>query len=175
MRRQATDFSNPTNVLPPPTFETAVDAIEGQSPTAEPLQIDTRPGEARPASPRQMSPKGRPRGRREAREQMFFGSQTRFASPEARFLCDGWCKYSDEPHPNVVSIEHLLLGDSGPHVCRQLSLSACSDLQRAWEGPKGSLTTVVCNYLSKCLLYDAPVSRSDRSHQRSTVAHHTVP
>jgi hypothetical protein len=60
-----------------------------------------------------MSPRGRPRARREAREQMLFGSQTRFASPEARFVCDGWCKYSDEPHANVVSIEHLLFGTVG--------------------------------------------------------------
>jgi len=175
VRRQATDFSNPTTVLPPPTFETAIDAIDGQSPSVELPQIDTQVGEARPADKREMSPRGRPRARREAREQMLFGSQTRFASPEARFVCDGWCKYSEEPHPNVVSMDHLLLGDSGLHVCRQLSLSACSDLQRAWEGPKGSLTTVLCNYLGKCILYNAPISRSDRSHQRSAVAHHTVP
>ena len=31
----------------------------------------------------------------------------------------------------------------------QLSLSACSDPQRAWEGPQGSLTTILCKYLSK--------------------------
>jgi hypothetical protein len=177
VRRQATDFSHAAIVSPPPTFETAVDAIEGQPPTAEPPQIDTQLGDARPAEQREMSPtsRGRPRARREAREQMFFGSQTRFASPEARFVCDGWCKHSEEPHPNVVSIEHFLLGDSGLHVCRQLSLSACSDLQRAWEGPKGSLTTVLCNYLSKCISYNGPISRSDRSHQRRTVTHHTVP
>jgi hypothetical protein len=90
VRRQATDFSNPITGSPPPTFETAIDAIEGQSPTVE-----------------------RARARREAREQMLFGSQTRFASPEALFVCDGSCTYSEEPHPNVVSIVHLLLGESG--------------------------------------------------------------
>jgi hypothetical protein len=183
VRRQATDFTHPATVLPPPTFKTAIDGI-GQSPTVELVQIDTQLGEACPADQREMSPlspsspsspRGRPRTRREAREQMLFGSQTRFASPEARFVCNGWCKYSEEPHPNVVSIEHLLLGDSGLHVCPQLSLSACSDLQRAWEGPKGSLTTVLCNYLSKCISYNTLISRSDRSHQRITVAHHTVP
>jgi hypothetical protein len=125
-------------------------------------------------SPNKMSPRGRQRARRETSEQMYFGSQTRFASPEARFVCDGWCKYSDVPHPNVVSIEYLLLRDSGVYVCRQLSLSACSDLQRAWEGPKGSLTTVLCNYLSKCILYNVPISIPDSSRQRSTVAHHTA-
>jgi len=61
---------------------------------------------------------------------MLFASEPRFASPE-RLGCDGWCQHSEDPHPNV------------------LSLSACSDLQRAWEGPKGSLTTVLCNYLKK--------------------------
>lgn len=34
-------------------------------------------------------------------------------------------------------------------IAREVSLSACSDLQRAWEGPKGSLTTVLCNFLSQ--------------------------
>lgn len=131
VRRQATD-SYPRNVSPPPTFETAADTIDEQSPTVELPQIDTQLDEASPADQREMSPRGRPRARREAREQMLFGSQTRFASPEARFVCDGWCKYSEEPHSNV------------------LSLSACSDLQRAWEGPKGSLTRVLCNYLEKC-------------------------
>jgi hypothetical protein len=175
VRRLATDFFDPTTVSPPPTFETEIDAIEGQSFTAEPLQIVTQLGEAGPADQRTMSPRGRPRARREAREQMLFGPERRFASPEAYFVCDGWCKYSDEPYPNVVSIEHLLLRDSGLHVCRQLSLSACSDLQRAWEGPYGSLTTMLCNYLSKCILYNAPISRPDKSHQRRTVTHHIVP
>lgn len=58
-------------------------------------------------------------------------TQTRCASPEPRFVCDGWCKHSEVSHPNV------------------LSLSACSDLQRAWEGPNGSLTTILCNYLKQ--------------------------
>jgi len=185
VRRQATDFSHPATVPPPPplqsTFKPAVDAIEGQRPAVEPLQLDTQLGEARPVDQREISPispispRGRPRGRREIREQMLFGPQIRFESPEARFVCDGWCKYSDEPHANVVGIERLLLRDSEPHVCLQLSLSACSDLQRAWEGPKGSLTTVLCNYLSKCILCHATTSRSDRSHQRSTVVRHMMP
>jgi hypothetical protein len=157
-----------------------MDVMEEQGPAVEPLQLDTQLGEARPVDQREVSPispispRGRPRGRREIRDQMLFGPPIRFASPEARFICDGWCKPSDEPHANVVGIECLLLRDNGTHVCLQLSLSACSDLQRAWEGPKGSLTTVLCNYLSKCILCHATTSRSDRSNQRSTVARHTV-
>jgi hypothetical protein len=147
------DSYNPTTVSPSPMFETAMDAIDGQSPTVELSNIDTHVGEARPADQHEMYRRGRSRARREAGEQMFFGPQRRFASPEARFVCDGWCKYSEEPHPNVVSIEHLLLENSGPHVCRQLSLSACSDSQRVWEGPRDSLTMVLCNYLSKCIFH----------------------
>jgi hypothetical protein len=30
-----------------------------------------------------------------------------------------------------------------------VSLSACADLQRAWEGPRGSLTAVLCEFLSQ--------------------------
>jgi len=112
VRRQATDFANSTFIT---------NATEGQSPAEH--------GESRPADQRELSPGAQPRETRRPRERMLFANQTRYASPEARFVCDGWCEYSDDPHPTV------------------LSLSACSDLQRAWEGPNGSLTTVLCNYL----------------------------
>jgi hypothetical protein len=150
--------------LPPQSIESA---IEGQQPVQS-LQPGTQLGEGHPAVQRELSLRGRPR------ERMLFSSQTRYASPEALFACDGWCKYSDVPHPNVVSIGRPLLRDSVPHVCRQLSLSACSDLQRTWEGPNGSLTTVLCNYLSRCILFNSTIPRSDTSHQRSTVPHHTA-
>jgi hypothetical protein len=122
VRRQATDFH--LSGVPPPSIETTIEATEGQRPAVQPLQVDAELGEGPP------SPRGRTRGTRRPRERMLF-TQTRYASPEARFVCDGWCKHSDDAHPTV------------------LSLSACSDLQRAWEGPKGSLTTVLCNYLKK--------------------------
>lgn len=35
----------------------------------------------------------------------------------------------------------------------KLSSSACSDPQRAWEGPRGSLTTVLCKYLGQYTTY----------------------
>ena len=66
-------------------FETAIDEIDA----IELLQIDTQLGEARPGDQPEVSPRGSPRGLRSASEQMLFGSQTRFASPEARFVCDG--------------------------------------------------------------------------------------
>ncbi|KAI9510660.1 caspase domain-containing protein [Russula earlei] len=125
VRRQATDIANSTRVT---SIETA---LEGQrsadQASGQPLQVDTQTGESQPAA--QMSPGGQSRGTRRPRERMLFSNQTRYASPEARFVCDGWCKHSEDLHPNI------------------LSLSACSDLQRAWEGPNGSLTTVLCNYL----------------------------
>ena len=110
VRRNAMDSFDPTTVSPPPTFETEID---GQFPTTELLQIDTQLGETRLADQREMPSRGRSQARHEARQQMFFESRTRYASPEALFVCDGWCSYSEEPHPNVVSIEHLLLWDSG--------------------------------------------------------------
>src|SRR6266478_10075403 len=36
----------------------------------------------------------------------------------------------------------------------QVSLSACADLQRAWEGPRGSLTAVLCEFLSKLTCFE---------------------
>ncbi|KAH9953158.1 caspase domain-containing protein [Russula dissimulans] len=79
---------------------------------------------------RGQSPRGRGVRMAQDREHMMF-TQTRYASPEPRFVCDGWCKYTEVSHPNV------------------LSLSSCSDMQRAWDGPNGSLTTILCNYLKK--------------------------
>ncbi|KAI0299856.1 caspase domain-containing protein, partial [Russula brevipes] len=54
--------------------------------------------------------------------------EQQYESPE-RSVCDGWCDYDPEPHATV------------------LSLSACADLRRAWEGPRGSLTAVLCDFL----------------------------
>ncbi|KAH9998768.1 peptidase C14, caspase domain-containing protein [Russula vinacea] len=131
VRRQATGFANSSE--PPLSIE---GAIEGDQPGVQSLQLDTQSGESRTTVRREVSPtRGRHRDTRRPRERMLFSSQVRYASPEARFVCDGWCKFSDDSHANV------------------LSLSACSDLQRAWEGPKGSLTTVLCNYLKE---YSSP-------------------
>jgi len=148
VRRQATGFVEQTSgdIL---SIETVIE--EGEEavglPLGQPLQLNTKLGGSRPAGQREMSPTstvaspvspgGQSRGRRGARmsrdrERMsMMFTQTRCASPEPRFVCDGWCKHSEVSHPNV------------------LSLSACSDLQRAWEGPNGSLTTILCNYLKQ--------------------------
>ncbi|KAN0136668.1 Caspase domain containing protein [Lactarius tabidus] len=59
-----------------------------------------------------------------------FLSPTRHESPVSN-VCDGWCRYNSFTRRTA------------------LSLSACSDPQRACEGPRGSLTTVLCRYLEK--------------------------
>jgi hypothetical protein len=56
-------------------------------------------------------------------------SPTQYDSPVSRVSCNGWCGYDLFPRATVVS------------------LSACADLQRAWEGPRGSLTAVLCELL----------------------------
>jgi len=55
-------------------------------------------------------------------------SQPRSESPVSG-MCNGCCEYDPVPRATVVS------------------LSACADLQRAWEGPRGSLTAVLCEFL----------------------------
>ena len=145
-------------------------------PSGQPLRVNTKPGESRPAGQREMSRsrtspslggQSRERGARMSRspERMIY-TDTRYASPEPLFACDGWCKYSEVSHPNVVSISPSLVRNTmRPHACRQLSLSACSDSQRAWEGPNGSLTVILCNYLSQCiLLWKCCIPGSDISH-----------
>jgi hypothetical protein len=119
VRRQATDFANSTMIT---------SAIEGQSPAEL--------GESRPADQRELSPGAQPRETRRPRERMLFANQTRYASPEARFVCDGWCEYSDDSHPTVVSTRRLwlLCTLTSPHVVySSLSLPArtCRGLGRA--------------------------------------------
>ena len=76
----------------------------------------------------------------------------RYESPISRVRCDGWCGYDLKPCATVVSVDSP--ASSGLITLRwaptnQVSLSACADLQRAWEGPRGSLTVVLCEFLSK--------------------------
>jgi hypothetical protein len=76
--------------------------------------------------------------------------------------CDGWCEADPIPHATVVSAicawwkgRQTDTNDtftSPPHW--QLSLSACADPQRAWEGPRGSLTAVLCRFLGQRTLLE---------------------
>jgi len=138
VRRQATGYVEST-IGEPLSIETVIEGQQSAELSSDqPLQVNTKLRGSRPAGQREMSPTSSggqsPRGRgvrmARDRERMMF-TQTRYASPEPRFVCDGWCEHSEVSHPNV------------------LSLSACSDLQRAWEGPNGSLTTILCNYLKE--------------------------
>jgi hypothetical protein len=58
----------------------------------------------------------------------------------------------------------------------QLSLSACSDPQRAWEGPQGSLTAVLCSFLGQRIFleYGLIYPDADIWSQQQTLAHHTA-
>ncbi|KAI9438731.1 caspase domain-containing protein [Lactarius indigo] len=131
VRHQATDFTkwrSPDQALP--SIEAIMDLqAAGDRPARPPSRIDDGASAGRSVNHRESSPASQSRAIRRPRERSLFPSQPRTASPEPALVCDGWCHRDDDPYPAV------------------LSLSACSDLQRAWEGPNGSLTTVVCNYL----------------------------
>jgi hypothetical protein len=70
-------------------------------------------------------------------------SPTRCDSPVSYVKCDGWCGY--DPFESRFA----------------LSLSACSDPQRAWDAPHGTLATVLCRYLEK---HPRPSYRSLMTH-----------
>ncbi|KAH9059168.1 caspase domain-containing protein [Lactarius vividus] len=103
------------------------------SPSAR-LRIDTQVGGSTDEANRRRMSMGDseeypPREGRRPRSRAALVSPTRYDSPVSFVKCDGWCNYDPSVYKTV------------------LSLSACSDPQRAWEGPRGSLTTVLCKYL----------------------------
>jgi len=174
VRRQAIGFIGLTSGESLSLENVIEEQRSAELPSDQPLQVNTKLDESRPAGQREMSQtspslggKSRERGARMSRspERMIY-TDTRCASPEPLFACDGWCKYSEVSHPNVVSISPSLVRNTmSPHACRQLSLSASSDSQLAWEGPNGSLTAILCNYLSQCiLLWNCYTPGSDISH-----------
>jgi len=145
VRRQATYFTNSTSPGQPlPSIVGIMDLQEpGDRSARPPLRADDGTSEGRSVEQRESSPVPQSRGTRRPQERSQFLSQPRSASPESIFACNGWCDLDDNPYPTVIS------------------LSACSDLQRAWEGPNGSLTTVVCNYLKT---HSRPSYRALMSH-----------
>jgi hypothetical protein len=154
VRGQAMDSTNAMSWVSPPLGHT----IGGQSPneqpgsSSQPLRVDTLLDEASLADQGEWSSGEDPRRTRRLHELMPIPSPFRCASPEHNYSCDGWCQYSEVPSPNVVSIGvPFRLGEVVTHIYWQLSLSACSDSQRAWEGPRGSLTTILCSYLGWCI------------------------
>jgi hypothetical protein len=131
VRRQATiNFS--TSGVPPSITSKIGEERPAEQPSNEFPQIDTQLGERRPVDQSELSPSSpgaQSRGSRRPRprERMLFASQTRYASPEARFVCDGWCKFSDVEHPNIVSIgfplqerSDLILVGSSPYPLVQI-------------------------------------------------------
>ena len=170
MRRQATDFHSS---VPPPTLETAIEAIEGQRPA---VQVDTELGEARPADQRDLSPRGRARATRRPRERLLF-TQTRCASPEARFVCDGWCNYNEVPHPTVVSIWRLHYGTVGLTFvgsCPSPLVRTCNGHGRGRKvrSPQCCATTLVSVHCEMPPYQD--LTRGTRPHQKRKASRHTA-
>lgn len=105
VRHQATDFANSTFM--PRSIESQ---FEGRwfpdEPSNELPQIDTKFGGRRSVDQAEFSPSRKSRDSRRGREleRTSFGSQPRYASPEATFVCDGWCEHSDVQYANIVSI-----------------------------------------------------------------------
>ncbi|KAH9968493.1 caspase domain-containing protein [Lactifluus volemus] len=127
VRRQAADFNHSIfQVLQ--SVETVLDSQPVEPPSCQIPPDGTQVGGG-VTDQSGWSSEAQFRVNRHSEEVSLFACQPRCASPEPRFVCDGWCEYSDIPHPMVIS------------------LSACSDLQVAWEGPNGSLTTALCDYL----------------------------
>ncbi|KAI0246645.1 caspase domain-containing protein [Lactifluus subvellereus] len=98
-----------------------------------PLRINTEVSSTFSTNRRTMSTEAHPSGDRCSwgPASILSPSRTGVESPISRVTCSGWCDYDPKPRPNVVS------------------LSACADLQRAWEGPRGSLTMVLCDFLGR--------------------------
>jgi hypothetical protein len=99
VRRQATDRDF-TNSEPPRSIEATfdnqpVDPGSRQNPPAG-TQVRGLTNQS------ELSSESQCRSTRRSRDRTLFASQRRCASPEPRFVCDGWCKYSDVSHPNVV-------------------------------------------------------------------------
>jgi len=105
VRHQATDFANSTFM--PRSIESQ---FEGRwfpdEPSNELPQIITQVGGRRSVDQSELSPSRKSRESRRGRvlERTSFGSQPRCDSPEATFMCDGWCEYSNGQSANIVSI-----------------------------------------------------------------------
>jgi hypothetical protein len=124
--------------------------------TDPPLRINTQVSNASLTNHRTMSMEPHQREARHSRSwvSILSPSRMRATSPVTQMRCDGWCGYDVKLYANVVGIMTLRFAwwptyNDIPCLPRQISLSACSDPQRAWEGPRGSLTTVLCDFLGQ--------------------------
>ena len=115
------------------------------------LRIDTQLGDSADGGP--SNKRWKSMGDSEACASFLSPTRPRCNSPIAYVKCDGWCK--SDPFARRVAVSMLSFScrvDKLTIRVPQLSLSACSDPQRAWEGPRGSLTTVLCKYLGKHIM-----------------------
>ena len=114
-----------------------------------PLRVNTEVGSALSANHRELSVEAG------SRDNVSVLSPTRrYESPISRVRCDGWCGYELNPCATVVSVDSRASWvNEVNNTTNQVSLSACADLQRAWEGPRGSLTVVLCEFLGKLVFH----------------------
>ena len=105
VRHQDTDFGN--SALRPQSIESQIDRqwFPDQPSNGLP-QIDTQLGGRRSVDQSELSPSRKVREGRRGREKerTIVETQPRYASPERRFPCDGWCMYNDTKHADIVSI-----------------------------------------------------------------------
>ena len=110
VRHQATDFADSTFI--PQSIESQIEE-QGKWFPDQPLnelpQINTQLGGRRSVDQSELSPSRKRNSRRESRRgrelvRTITESQPRYASPEATFVCDGWCKHRDVQYANIVSI-----------------------------------------------------------------------
>ncbi|KAH9959977.1 caspase domain-containing protein [Russula dissimulans] len=132
VRNGAVDFVGFPNAATrrPSTIASVMSQLT-DTPPGSPLRINTEVSHVSATSQREASLEARPHEVLSQRSGISFLSPTRYDSPVSSVGCSGWCGYEIVPHPTV------------------LSLSACGDPQRAWEGPRGSLTVVLCEFLAK--------------------------
>ena len=82
----------------------------------EPLQVGVHLGEVRPTNQPGSTPGGQPSEipSRRSPQRMYFPLRHRYSSPERRFDCDGWCRYTPAVDlcQNVVSIRGPIEPDS---------------------------------------------------------------
>jgi hypothetical protein len=107
VRRQATDFTNSISQVPL-SIASITENIPAEPPSPQILQAGTQV-DGSLTDQLKLSSEAQPRARGRQRERPLFSSHPRYASPEPRYVCNGWCKYNEIPHPNVVCIVHTLL------------------------------------------------------------------
>lgn len=123
VRGQAMDSTNAMSWVSPPLGYTIGEQWPSERPgsSSQPLQVGSLLVDEASLSDQGGRSSGEtPRRTRRSHERMLFPCQIRYASPERIFRCDGWCQYSEVPHPNVVSVGCPFQRGSDPYLLTAL-------------------------------------------------------